>query len=180
MKRQLPNILTALRLFSPLVIIPAAILGATNFAAIAAAGFGLTDLLDGKLAKAWNAQSELGADLDAFTDKIFAGTLLIAGAIFNPVLVGNIILEMAIAGINLKQKFSGKESKSTQTGRVKTWFLFTLGALGLIAPAINLAPAVIPGLALTTGVLQGLTIASYVKNIVKLHRKVINQKMTRQ
>ena len=161
LKKQIPNMLTASRLLSPLAIIPAAITGNTAFAAIAAAFFGLTDFVDGRLAKAWDAQSKLGADLDAFTDKIFAGTLLIGGAIFNPILVSNIILEMAIAGINLKQKFSGKEPKSTQTGRIKTWFLFALGGLGIIAPALNLAPAIIPALSIATAAMQGATVVSY-------------------
>lgn len=162
-KKQIPNILTASRLLSPLLIIPAAITGNTALAAGAALGFGLTDLVDGKLADKLDARSELGADLDAFTDKIFAGTLLIGGAIFNPFLLANIALELMIAGINLKQKFSGKEPKSTQVGRVKTWFLFGLGGLGIIAPALNLAPALLPGLALATAAMQGATIVSYIK-----------------
>ena len=94
--KQIPNLLTASRLFSPLLIIPAAILGNTTFAAWAAAAFGFTDLIDGALARGMNVKSELGADLDAFSDKMFAGSLLIGGAIFNPILSINIILEMAI------------------------------------------------------------------------------------
>lgn len=162
-KKQVPNILTASRLFSPLLIIPAALTGNTVFAAWAAAVFGLTDLVDGTLARKWDAKSELGADLDAFTDKIFAGTLLIGGTIFNPILLLNIALELGIAGINVKQKLAGKESKSTQVGRVKTWLLFALGGLGIVAPALNLAPAIIPGLAIGTALMQGATIASYIK-----------------
>ena len=160
-KKQIPNLLTASRLLSPLLIIPAALTGATTVAAIEAAIFGFTDLIDGHLARKWEAKSELGADLDAFTDKIFAGTLLIAGTIFNPVLISNIILEMAIAGVNIKQKLSGNESGSTMIGKAKTWILFALGGLGVIAPALELAPAVIPGVALATAALQGATLVSY-------------------
>lgn len=160
-KKQIPNLLTASRLLSPLLIIPAALAGATTFAAISAAIFGATDLVDGHLARKWDAKSALGADLDAFTDKIFAGTLLIAGAIFNPVLIANIALEMAIAGVNIKQKLSGNESGSTLIGKAKTWVLFALGGLGVIAPAIELSPALIPGLALATSGLQGATLLSY-------------------
>lgn len=160
-KKQIPNILTASRLLSPLLIIPAALTGATTFAAMSAAAFGFTDLIDGHLARKWKVKSELGADLDAFSDKIFAGTLLIAGAIFNPVLISNIALEMAIAGVNIKQKLSGKKPGSTTVGKAKTWLVFALGGLGVIAPALSLSPALIPGLALTTAVLQGATIMSY-------------------
>lgn len=160
-RKQIPNILTASRLLSPLLIIPAALTGATIFAAISAAAFGFTDLIDGHLARKWKVKSELGADLDAFSDKIFAGTLLIAGAIFNPILISNIALEMAIAGVNIKQKLSGKQSGSTNIGKIKTWIVFALGGLGVIAPALSLSPAVIPGLALATATLQGATIVSY-------------------
>ncbi len=160
-KKQIPNLLTASRLLSPLLIIPAALTGATSFAAISAAIFGFTDLIDGFIAKTFNLKSELGADLDAFTDKIFAGTLLIAGAIFNPVLISNIILEMAIAGVNIKQKLSGNESGSTLIGKAKTWVLFALGGLGVIAPALELVQAIIPGFALATAALQGATLVSY-------------------
>lgn len=161
-KKQIPNILTSLRLLSPLLIIPAAITGNTAFAAWSALGFGLTDMVDGALARKWDAKSELGADLDALSDKIFAGTLLIGGAIFNPYLIVNILLEMTIAGINLKQKFSGKPSGSTNIGKAKTWALFGLGALGIISPTLNMSPVLLPTLAAGTALMQGLTIHSYI------------------
>lgn len=161
--KQIPNLLTASRLLSPLLIIPAAIVGNTTFAAWSAVAFGLTDLVDGKLSGLLDAKSDLGADLDAFTDKIFAGTLLIGGTIFNPILLTNIALELGIAGINLKQKFSGKEASSTMMGKVKTWLVFGLGGLGLLAPALNVPATVITALSITTSILQGATIASYIK-----------------
>lgn len=162
-KKQIPNLLTASRLLSPVIIIPAALVGNVAFAAGAAALFGLTDFFDGKLARKWDAKSQFGADLDAVTDKLFAGTLLLAGAIFNPLLLANVALEGLIAGINVKEKLDGKKPASTKTGKVKTGFLFGLGALGLIAPALSLPTALLPGLALTTAALQGVTALSYLK-----------------
>lgn len=170
-KKQIPNLLTASRLFSPLIIIPAALVGNVGFAAAAAIGFGLTDFLDGKLARKWNAKSQFGADLDAITDKIFAGTLLLGGAIFNPLLLINVGLEALIAGINVNEKLAGKKPASTKTGKVKTGFIFGLGALGILAPALSLSPAILPGLALTTAALQGATIASYVKKYHPTNKK---------
>lgn len=160
-KKQIPNLLTASRLLSPLIIIPAAVIGNVGFAATSAIAFGLTDFFDGKLARKWDCKSQFGADLDAVTDKIFAGTLLLAGAIFNPILLANIGLETLIAGINVKEKLDGKKPASTKTGKVKTGFIFGLGALGILAPAINMPAAILPGLALTTGLLQGATVVSY-------------------
>lgn len=170
-KKQIPNLLTASRLFSPLIIIPAAIVGNVGFAAAAAVGFGLTDFLDGKLARKWNAKSQFGADLDAVTDKIFAGTLLLGGAIFNPLLLVNVGLEGLIAGINVKEKLAGRKPASTKTGKLKTGFIFGLGALGILAPALSLSPAILPGLALTTAALQGATIVSYLKKYQPTNKK---------
>ena len=82
---------------------------------------------------------------------------------------------MAIAGINIKQKLSGKEASSTPMGKKKTWVVFGLGALGLVAPALNLAPAIIPALAVGTAALQGLTIASYISKYNKKEEPVIEE-----
>ncbi len=162
-KNQIPNLLTASRLLSPLLILPAAATGNIALAAYAAAGFGFTDLIDGFLARRWNVKSELGAALDAFADKIFGGTLLLAGSLFNPILLLNMALELGIAGVNIRQTIRSDNYGSTTVGKFKTWFLFGLGALGLAAPALSLNPVVIPALALTTAALQTATIASYVK-----------------
>ena len=82
--KQIPNILTLSRMLSPLVIIPNALLGNSQEAMKLAAFFGLTDLVDGFIARKFNLSSPLGADLDALTDKLFAGTLLLTGAVSNP------------------------------------------------------------------------------------------------
>lgn len=161
--KQLPNIITLGRLLSPFAIIPTALFGNSDDAIKLAAFFGLTDMLDGFIARNWDLSSPLGADLDALTDKMFAGTLLLTGAITNPCLLANTGLEMAIAGINLKQKFSGNKSGSTIMGKVKTGAVFTLGGLGVVATSIEELDKVILPLSVATGLLQAMTIASYLK-----------------
>lgn len=158
--RQIPNILTASRLISPLVILPAALTGNISLTAGLALGFGLTDCVDGAIARKLEIESDLGADLDAVTDKVFVGTLLIASAFFNPILLCNLGLEGAIAGINIKQKLSGKETGSTMIGKYKTWAVMGLAGLGLIAPQLGLG-TLVNILALGTAAMQGLTIGSY-------------------
>ena len=158
--KQIPNLLTASRLLAPLAIIPAAISGNVGLTAGLAVGFGLTDCVDGAIARKFDLQSELGKDLDAITDKVFVGTLLIASAFFNPILLCNLGLEGAIAGINIKQKLSGEETGSTMIGKYKTWAIFGLAALGLIAPQVGLN-WLVNVLALGTAAMQGLTIGSY-------------------
>lgn len=161
--KQIPNLLTLGRMLSPLVIIPSALTGRQEEAIKLSLFFGLTDLADGFIARNWNLTSKLGADLDALTDKIFAGTLLLTGSISNPILLTNTGLEMLIAGVNLRQKFSGKKSGSTIMGKIKTGSVFALGGLGVIAGQNQeLNKFVIP-LSVATTVLQTMTLASYVK-----------------
>ena len=161
--KQIPNILTLSRMLSPLVIIPNALLGNSEEAIKLAAFFGLTDMVDGYIARNYNLSSQLGADLDALTDKLFAGTLLLTGSVANPYLLANTGLEMAIAGVNLKQKFSGNKSGSTIMGKVKTGAVFTLGGLGVVATSVQeLDKAILP-LAISTAILQTMTLVSYLK-----------------
>lgn len=161
--KQIPNILTLSRMLSPLVIIPNALLGNSQEAMKLAAFFGLTDLVDGFIARKFNLSSPLGADLDALTDKLFAGTLLLTGAVSNPYLLANTGLEMAIAGVNLKQKFSGNKSGSTIMGKVKTGAVFTLGGLSVAATSVQELDKVIFPLAISTAILQAMTLVSYLK-----------------
>lgn len=161
--KQIPNLLTLSRMLSPLVIIPNALLGNSEEAMKLAAFFGLTDMVDGFIARNYNLSSPLGADLDALTDKLFAGTLLLTGAVTNPYLLANTGLEMAIAGVNLKQKFSGNKSGSTIMGKVKTGAVFTLGGLSVVATSVQeLDKAILP-LAISTAILQTMTLVSYLK-----------------
>lgn len=164
--RQIPNILTVLRLFAPLLIIPSAITGNIPLTIGLAAGFGLTDLADGFIARHWKLTSELGKDLDALADKLFSGTLLLAASVLNPLLLMNVGLEMAIAGVNIYQKANGKETASTMMGKIKTWSLFTLAGLGIAVP-VAAETGVLNLLSITTAALQGLTINSYVKQYNK-------------
>lgn len=161
--KQIPNILTLSRMFSPFVIIPNALFGNSQEAMKLAAFFGLTDMVDGYIARNYNLSSPLGADLDALTDKLFAGTLLLTGAVSNPYLLANTGLEIAIAGVNLKQKFSGNKSGSTIIGKVKTGAVFTLGGLSVAATSVQELDKVIFPLAISTAILQTMTLVSYLK-----------------
>ena len=158
--RQIPNILTVLRLTAPFFIIPAAFSGNIPLAIGLTAGFGLTDLADGFIARHWELTSELGKNLDAVCDKVFAGTLLIAASFANPILLCNLALEGAIAGINIYKTIKGEEVHSTFIGKAKTWALFALAGLGLITPMLNFS-APLNALVGVTSAMQALTIASY-------------------
>lgn len=167
--RQIPNILTLLRLTAPLVILPAALTGNVPFIVGATAFFGLTDLADGQIARRCKLTSKLGADLDALADKLFAGTLLLAASVANPALLINVGLEMGIAGINIYQKAKGNDAASTLMGKIKTFALFPLAGAGILSAVLH--PAVLPALAITTTALQGLTVASYLSKYKNKKKK---------
>ena len=130
--KQIPNILTVLRLLAPAVILPLAITGNIPLTLITAGAFAFTDAVDGFIARHWNLQSELGKDLDAVTDKVFSTTLLAAASVSNPLLLLNIGLEGVIALINANKKLNGYETASTMTGKLKTGVDVTLEEIAII------------------------------------------------
>lgn len=160
--RQIPNILTTLRLFAPITIIPAVALGNYPLTILLAGAFSITDLVDGFIARHWNLTSELGKDLDALADKMFSGTLLLGASLTNPILLMNVALEMIIARINIHQKKLGKETASTLMGKGKTWALFALAGLGIAVPSLA-NTALLNALSIITASLQALTVGSYIK-----------------
>lgn len=81
MKKSLPNILTVARLLLLPIIWHFISLQSTRGTIIACVFivvFGLSDLLDGYLARHFNAQSHLGRMLDPFADKTGASVILVA------------------------------------------------------------------------------------------------------
>lgn len=162
--RQIPNLLTLIRLMAPCFIIPVAIVGNVPLILGLTAFFSLTDFADGLIARKFNLTSELGELLDAVTDKVFASTLLIAASFSNPILLCNLTLEGAIAGINIYKKLNNQPVKSSFVGKTKTWFLFSLTGIGIISSGLNMVNT-LNALMVTTTAMQVCTIASYLSTI---------------
>lgn len=158
--RQIPNILTLMRLTAPCFIMPAAIIGNIPLVMGLTVFFGLTDVADGFIARNWKLTSELGKILDAVTDKVFACTLLLAASVSNPILLCNLGLETTIAGINVTKKLNDLPVESSYIGKAKTWFLFALAGVGIVSSNWNMQPILNP-LMVSTTVMQTLTIGSY-------------------
>lgn len=159
-KRQIPNILTSLRLLAPFFILPSAFVGNVPLVLTFVGVFSITDFLDGAIARTFHLTSNLGRDLDAFCDKIFAGTLLLGASFMNPILLINLGLELAITSINVRAKLKGLDPKSLYIGKIKTFFLFPLLGLSLVSNALAIEPIFYTLLGITAS-LQGITAYSY-------------------
>ncbi len=172
--RQIPNILTVTRLVAaPVFIIPSAICKNIPLLVIFVTIFSLTDALDGFIAHRYNLVSDLGRDLDAICDKVFAFSLLIAASIFSPLLLFNMLLEAVIALINIKEKLNNREPESVFVGKLKTWLLYPLLGISLLNQIINAKRAFIIFFVLTI-FMQILTIIAYLikyKNNYKMFQK---------
>ena len=176
--RQIPNILTLMRLTAPCFIIPAGIVGSVPLILGLTAFFSITDLADGFIARKWQLTSELGETLDAVTDKVFASTLLLTASLTNPILLCNLILEGVIASINTYKKLNNENVKSSIIGKLKTWFLFSLVGIGIASSYFDLN-SILNTLIITTTTMQVFTIGSYLfpmsanKNILKKEQEEI-------
>lgn len=162
-KKQIPNFLTASRLFSPFVIIPSVATGNFVLAAVSTLLFSFTDMVDGLVARKMHTTSELGRDLDAVTDKIFAGTLLMSLVLINSVYIIPLFLEGMIATVNITKKFKGQQPETRMIGKVKTTSLYSLLALGFMNMYIHIPGFVLGSLYGATMGLQTLTIREYCK-----------------
>ncbi len=131
-KRIIPNLLTVLRLIaSPLIIY----LGINNdyiSLIMVASILALTDLIDGKLARIWQVESNLGAMLDTIGDKCLAISLLIILVVKNHLFFYVLLLELIIALFNLYVFYKQKIVESLFIGKLKTWIIFITIILGLL------------------------------------------------
>ena len=158
--RQIPNLLSSLRLLAPFCVLPAAAFGNVALAVSFIIFFSLTDMLDGFLARKFKLTSDLGSDLDAVCDKLFVSTLLVAGSILNPILLVNLAFEVLIAGINLASKLEAKNPRSSIIGKIKMICLYPLIACSFLTSYMDVL-TVFHSLFGAATTLQGLAAASY-------------------
>lgn len=160
-KKQIPNILTASRLLAPFIIIPSVAMGNFVIAGISTLLFSATDMVDGYLARKLQSTSELGKDLDATTDKVFVGTLMISLILINPIYLIPFVLEGSIAGINIYKKIKDKNPESHMIGKVKMTSLYLLIALGFLNMYLKVPTELITTLFVSTVGLQTATAIDY-------------------
>lgn len=160
-KKQIPNALTASRLFAPFFIIPTALSGNLILTMIFVSSFALTDAFDGYFARKYNCTSEFGRELDPITDKLFASSLLVPLIVTNPVLIINFILEGVIAVINLHSRLNDNKPRTCYTGKVKTTTLSITMICSYINMLTNVPTNLINFLITSTSLLQVLTAKIY-------------------
>jgi len=129
----IPNLLSLLRIILVPVIVIFLIQDSYAKALIAFTAAGLTDALDGTLARLMNQQTELGAFLDPLADKILLSTSFISLSIFGLIpgwltvivisrdfiiLLGIIILSMMSVKYEIKPLFVSKITTALQIGTV--------------------------------------------------------------
>lgn len=160
-KKQIPNLLTFSRLFSPFIIIPLSIFKKFILAGIFTALFSLTDLFDGYIARKYNLESELGKDLDAITDKIFTITIIISLSLVNIRVIVFFILELIIALIGINDKIKNKNPYSSLIGKIKTTFLYIYLVFMFLSIYIEINEIIINIVGIITVIFQLATIISY-------------------
>lgn len=169
--RQIPNILTFMRILAPFFIIPAAFFKNVSLIAVFVIFFSLTDAVDGFIARRYNFVSELGKDLDAVCDKVFAGTLLLAASFFEPILIVNLVLEAIIAFVNTIAKLQNCDPRSHLIGKAKTCILYPLIGLGYLTNYMNIFGIFVFVFLMTTA-MQIATTFTYIYKYREAVRKI--------
>lgn len=161
--KQIPNVLTTLRLFAPLIIIPSFVLSNFPLAFTSIIVFSLTDAADGFIARKFKLTSELGRDLDAAADKVFAGTLLISLCTINPVYIISLVLEASIGLTCAYKKTHNVDMRTCISGKLKTIILDILVILGMGSIFIDIPDIILSVMISLTTALQALTLKEYIE-----------------
>lgn len=119
----LVNLITAIRSLGTIAIIPIFYSYGALATTLAAAGFFLTDFIDGYLARKLHVESFFGSLLDAVSDKSFGIVCLILLSTLNPIFLVIIGLELGIFAINYNSLQRGNNAKSSLAGKAKTVLL---------------------------------------------------------
>ena len=166
-KKQFPNMLTFSRMLAPIVIIPLALFRLHTLTIIFTLLFALTDAFDGYLARKWGVVSQLGKDLDAFVDKIFAVTLLIAISLIYPVLLVLVFFEFVIALINGIETYKDNKPKTIIIGKFKTIALSMLIILFMMNIYFDIPNYILYIIFIVTVILQIFTTLGYLDIYLK-------------
>ena len=168
-KKQIANILTLSRFFSPFILIPLYYLNKKTIFIIMIIIFALTDTFDGYFARRYKSVNLFGRYLDAVVDKIFAnfdvGVKISSN--FNKYIFIIIIFEILIMIVNLYAFYKKLNPKTIYLGKIKTTLLFFLISLYYLKIFINFNNIYLNIVVIITIIFQIITLISYILNIKK-------------
>lgn len=136
--KHIPNLLTFLRLISPLFIIPFILCDDYSSAFIVVVIAAVTDLFDGLIARRFNLTSEFGRLLDAVTDKFFSLSLLVPIVKINKIYVILMMLEVLIAVSNYIAYKKNKKPETHKIGKIKTTIEFIFISFCYLSFIVNI------------------------------------------
>ena len=165
----LPNFLSALRLVLVVPMMYFLLTKNFHYALVIAVIAGLTDLLDGSLARAFQWQTKLGSFLDPMADKIFIFgcylSLMIIAAIpmwlFAFVIARDIIIGAGVLYLTFHKKIKG-DIAPTMLSKITVALLVTVAVLSIIDLSYNLEMNLWPFFVMTAI----LTAISLLQNIL--------------
>lgn len=138
-----PNLLTLVRLFLiPVIIYLYCVKGDYIAAAVTVLLSGLTDVLDGMIARKWNQVSDLGKIIDPIADKLTQATMLycLVGqyTFMLPMLLLFVIKEMIMGACGLMaMRYEQKVNSSQWFGKLNTVTLYVSMMILFLFPQIG-------------------------------------------
>ena len=164
-KKQLANLLTLSRFFSPFILLPLYYLNCTILFIIMISLFSLTDMFDGYFARKYSSVTLFGKYLDAVVDKIFVATLLIP--VLSNYLYILLIFEILITIVNIYEFYKKLNPNTKYIGKVKTTFLFILIGLLYLSKWVTFDERILAIFSIITIILQISTLMTYLLVIKK-------------
>lgn len=180
----LPNIISFLRILLVIPVVWALLQGYFGYGLLLFAVAGISDGLDGFLAKRYGWQSHLGSILDPIADKLLLVACFLTLGYLQLLpywLVGLVILRDlvivfgAIAYVVIIGKFSGEPS---YVSKINTFMQILLVLLVVFMQIFAILPAT--SIILLTGVVAGTTIASGIDYVVVWGKRARAEKQTEQ
>ena len=165
--KYIPNILSIIRILLIPFILISVIYDKFFLAILLIIIASITDFLDGRIARKYNATSDLGAKLDIVADKLFAGVLMISILLNYFLFVICLIGEILITIINLYSYFKNKKPKTKYIGKIKATSLYITIIIGFISLLYKKIEFLILPFIIITAILQILSIISYIKFAIK-------------
>ena len=180
MTKNIPNLLSILRLVTIPIVAWLLLSDLLFYAALFTILIAFSDLLDGLLARLWNVQSELGSYLDAIADKAFVISIFILIGTLNLlptfIIILVISIDIIIMGSFIISFIVKIEIKvdPIQISKVNTFFQFILVIITLLGStegfskyvlSYNLIEVLIGIVMITTTISMFIYIFHWVKNI---------------